>query len=181
MPTRMRHVVAAGLAIAALGALVLLSRAAWQAADPELAELRLSWRIPTPSYRQCRPPTEAELRSVLPHMRPTEVCTDTRVPFRLTIRLNGDTLHSEPVTGSGRRARTMTVYRSFTVPPGTYALDVAFLPELPPGLEGGVPEVEGMTLDTRVSAGRGEVVLVSPDGDGRLSVIDPGATAADPP
>ncbi len=114
-------------------------------------------------------------------MRPTEVCTDTAIPFRLTIRLNGDTLHSEPVTGSGRRARTMTIYRSFTVPTGTYALDVAFLPELPPGMERGVAEVEGMTLDTRVSAGRGEVVLVSPDGDGRLSVIDPGATAADPP
>ena len=112
-------------------------------------------------------------------MRPTEVCTDTAIPFRLTIRLNGDTLHSEPVTGSGRRARTMTVYRSFTVPPGTYALDVAFLPELPPGMERGEPE--SMTLDTRVSAGPGEVVLVSPDEDGRLSVIDPRATAADPP
>lgn len=176
-----RKAVAAALAIAALAALVLLSRAAWQSADPDLAELRLSWRIPTPSYRQCRPPTEAELRGVLPHMRPTEVCTDTAIPFRLTIRLNGDTLHSEPVTGSGRRARTMTVYRSFTVPTGTYALDVAFLPELPPGMERGVAEAEGMTLGTRVSAGRGEVILVSPDGDGRLSVIDPGATAADPP
>lgn len=193
---RSRKAVAAALAIAALAAVVLLSRAAWQGADPHLAELRLSWRIPTPSYRQCRPPTEAELRGVLPHMRPSEVCTDTAIPFRLTVRLNGDTLHSEPVTGSGRRARTMTIYRSFTVPTGSHALDVAFLPELPPGVERGVteavvqdtaadsvdsPRVLGMTLDTRVSAGPGEVILVSPDEDGRLSVMGPGATAVDPP
>ena len=181
MMDRAHYAVAAALAIAGLAALVLLSRAAWQAADPDLAELRLSWRIPTPSYRQCRPPTEAELRGVLPHMRPTEVCSDTAIPFRLTVRLNGDTLHSEPVTGSGRRARTMTIYRSFSVPAGSYALEVALLPEMPPGMERGVSEAEGMTLGTRVSAGPGEVILVSPDEDGRLSVIGPDATIANPP
>lgn len=169
IPSRTRHVVAAVLAIAALAALLLLSRVAWRGSDPDVAELRLSWRIPAPSDRQCRPPTEAELRGVLPHMRPAEVCTDTRVPFRLTIRLNGDTLRSEPVADSGRRARTMTIYRSFTIPPGSHALDVAFLPELPPGTEGGF----GMTLATRVSAGPGEVILVSLDENGRLFAIDP--------
>lgn len=192
---RARQVVAAALAVAALAALVLLSRVAWHGAGPDVAELRLSWRIPAPSYRQCRPPTEAELRGVLEHMRPSEVCTDTAIPFRLTVRLNGDTLHSEPVTGSGRRARTITILRSFTVPAGSHALDVAFLPELPPGVERGAgegavqgtavdsldsPGVMGMTLGTRVSAGPGEVVLVSPNENGQLMVIEPGATAVDP-
>lgn len=181
-----RRVAAVALASAALVALVLLSRVTWRSSDPDAAELRLSWRIPAPSYRDCRPPTEAELSGVLPHMRPSEVCTDTAIPFRLTIRLNGDTLHSEPVARSGPRARTMTIYRSFAVSPGDYALDVAFLPELPP--ENGRSDVDArtriaasdsanslqdlaMTLGTRVSAGSGDVILVSRDEDGRLSAI----------
>lgn len=174
MMARARHVTGAAVAIAVLAVLVLLSQVTWRVADPDAAELRLSWRIPAPSYRQCRPPTEAELSGVLPHMRPSEVCTDTAIPFRLTIRLNGDTLHSEPVERSGRRGRTITIYRSFAVSPGSYALDVAFLPELPPDAQRGDADLNlAMTLGTMVSAGRGDVILVSPDENGRLSAITP--------
>ncbi|MYH54054.1 MAG: hypothetical protein F4139_14115 [Gemmatimonadetes bacterium] len=174
MMTRARQVTAAALAAAALAALVLLSEVTWRSSDPDAAELRLSWRIPAPSYRQCRPPTEAELSGVLPHMRPSEVCTDTAIPFRLTIRLNGDTLRSEPVTRSGSRARTITVYRSFAASPGSYVLDVVLLPELPPDP---APDFEdflqelAMTLNARVSAGPGDVILVSSDEDGRLTAV----------
>jgi len=119
-------------------------------------------------------------------MRPSEVCTDTAIPFRLTIRLNGDTLRSEPVTRSGSRARTITVYRSFAVAPGSYALDVAFLPVLPTDARRGAADERtrdpasdsedflqdlAMTLSTRVSAGPGDVILVSPDENGRLSAV----------
>ena len=178
MMARARQVTAAALTIAVLAVLVLLSRVTWRAADPDAAELRLSWRIPAPSYRQCRPPTEAELSGVLPHMRPTEVCSDTPIPFRLTIRLNGDTLHAEPVERSGRRGRTITIYRSFPVSPGSYALDVALLPELPPDMERADADTESpqdlaMTLSAMVSAGPGDVILVSPDENGRLSAITP--------
>lgn len=184
---RARQVTAAAIAIAALAALVLLSGVPWRSSGPDAAELRLSWRIPAPSYRHCRPPTEAELSGVLPHMRPSEVCTDTAIPYRLTIRLNGDTLHSEPVERSGPRARTITVYKRFAVSPGNYALDVSFLPETQPGIELGVagagapnadpdsidsPRNLAMTLSTRVAAGPGEVILVSRDENGRLSAID---------
>lgn len=181
-----RRMAAVALASAALVALVLLSRVTWRSSDPDAAELRLSWRIPAPSYRECRPPTEAEVSGLLPHMRPSEVCTDTAIPFRLTIRLNGYTLHSEPVARSGPRARTMTIYQSFAVSPGDYALDVAFLPELP--AENGRSDVDArtrtaasdsanspqdlaMTLATPVSAGPGDVILVARDEDGGLSAI----------
>lgn len=181
---RARQLLAAALVIAAVAALVVLSQLTWRASNPDNAELRLSWRMPAPSYRHCRPPTEAELAGVLPHMRPSEVCTDTVIPFRLTVRLDGDTLHSEPVERSGPRARTLTIYRSFAVAPGSYALDVAFLPETQPGIERGVvdaatrttasdsvdsPQDLAMTLSTRVAAGPREVILVSPDANGRLS------------
>lgn len=184
MMARARALLAAALAIAALVVLALLSRITWRSSDPEAAELRLSWRIPAPSYRQCRPPTEAELGGVLPHMRPSEVCTDMAIPFRLTVQLDGDTLHSEPVAKSGPRARTITIYRSFPVSPGSYALDVAFLPETQPGIERGggaaagstasdpvdSPQDLAMTLSARVAAGPREVILVSPDEGGRLRV-----------
>ena len=186
MIVRARQAAASALATAALVGLVLLSRVAWRSSDPDAAELRLSWRMPAPSYRQCRPPTEAELSGVLPHMRPTEVCTEAAIPFRLTVRLDGDTLHSAPIERSGPRARTLTIHRSFAVPPGSYALDVAFLPEPPPDAERGIPDRAtrnraadaaedprdlAMTLSTRVAAGPREVILVSPDEDGRLSAV----------
>lgn len=180
-----RKVVAAGLAIATLAALVFLSRIPWRSSDPDTAELRISWRIPAPSHRQCRAPTEAELSGVLPHMRPPEICSDEAIPFHLTIGLNGTTLHSEPVRRSGPRARTITVFRSFALSPGSHALEVAFLPELPPAVEleaasapppdpdpahADPPRDLAMTLNTTVSAAPGDVILVSPDEEGRLFV-----------
>jgi len=184
-----RRVAAAVLAIAALLALVVLSRVPRRSSDPDTAELRVSWRIPTPSHRQCRAPTEAELSGVLPHMRPPEICSDEVIPFHLTIRLNGDTLHSGTVAKSGPRARTITVYRSFAVPSGSHALEVAFLPELPPEADPGAQTVSppdsasqshdsprnlAMTLSTTVSATPGDVILVSPDERGRLLVAPRG-------
>ena len=183
---RTRRLVAAALAIGALAVLALLSRITWRSPVPDAAELRLSWRMPAPSRRHCQPPREAELGGVLPHMRPSEVCTDIAIPFRLTVQLNGDTLHSEPVAKSGPRARTITIYRSFPMSPGSYALDVAFLPETQPGIERGgrgtasgttasdsvdSPQDLAMTLSAAVSAVAGDVILVSPDERGHLQVV----------
>ncbi|MYA44234.1 MAG: hypothetical protein F4Z31_21100 [Gemmatimonadetes bacterium] len=179
-------------AVGVLLATVILSQVTWQSADPDTAELRLSWRIPAPARQECRPPTEAELADVLPHMRPTEICTDEAIPFRLTIALNGDTLLSEPIVRSGARARTITLFRSFRISPANYALEVTFLPELRPGPERGVadapapdspdstpesmssPQGLAMTLRTRISADPGDVILISPDENGQLAVLDPG-------
>jgi len=122
-------------------------------------------------------------------MRPPEICSDEVIPFHLTIRLNGDTLHSGTVAKSGPRARTITVYRSFAVPSGSHALEVAFLPELPPEADPGAQTVSppdsasqshdsprnlAMTLSTTVSATPGDVILVSPDERGRLLVAPRG-------
>lgn len=189
MRTLGRRVGGALCAVGVLLATVVLSRVAWQSADPDMAELRLSWRIPAPALQECRPPTEAELRDVLPHMRPTEICTDEAIPFRLTIALDGHTLLSEPIVRSGPRARTITVFRSFRILPGSYALEVAFLPELPPGPERGVADAPdgdsapepaqslldlATTLRARISVDPGDVILISPNENGQLAVMDPG-------
>jgi len=184
-----RRVVGALCAVGVLLATVVLSRVAWQSAEPDAAELRLSWRIPAPARQECRPPTEAELSDVLPHMRPTEICTDEAIPFRLTIALDGDTLLSEPIVRSGPRARTIAVFRSFRISPGSYALEVAFLPETPTGSDHGVADAPALdstsesvsspqdlatTLRTRISADPGDVILISPDENGQLVVMEPG-------
>ncbi len=122
-------------------------------------------------------------------MRPSEICADEAIPFHLTIRLDGDTLHSGTVERPGPRARTITVYRSFAVSPGSHALEVAFLPELPPEADPGAETVSSpdsasespdsprnlaMTLSSTVSAAPGDVILVSPDERGRLLVTPRG-------
>jgi len=180
-----RRAAGAVLAAVVLIAMVFLSRIGWRSADPGTAELRLSWRIPAPSHRECRPPTEAELSGVLPHMRPTEICSDEAIPFHLGVLLAGDALHSGPVERAGPRARTITVYMSFAVSPGSHALEVAFVPEAPPDVEsegagdpashpGRVPADSArelaMTLSTTVSAAPRDVILVSRDERGRLFV-----------
>ena len=149
-------------------------------------ELRVSWRIPAPSNRRCRPPTEAELRGVLPHMRRRRCARTKRCPFRLTILLDGDTLRAGPVGRSSARARTVSVHERFPIPPGRHALEVSFLPDPPtqsfddsttspaanpdPSDSSGDP---AMVLSTIVSADARDVILVTPDDGGRLAVVTP--------
>ncbi len=181
-----RKLAAVALTVTVLLGIVLLSRVAWRSSAGDAAELRVSWRIPAPSNRRCRPPTEAELRGVLPHMRPTEVCTDEAVSFRLTILLDGDTLRAGPVGRSSARARTVSVHERFPIPPGRHALEVSFLPDPPtqsfddsttspaanpdPSDSSGDP---AMVLSTIVSADARDVILVTPDDGGRLAVVTP--------
>ena len=179
-----RKLATAALTVAGLLGIVFLSRVTWRPSPADAAELRISWRIPAPSNRRCRPPTEAELRDVLPHMRPTEVCTDEAVSFRLTILLDGDTLRAGPVGGSSPRARTISVHERFPIPPGRHALEVNFLRDPPtPPLDGSAtsPDPPGssgnlaMVLGTTVVASAGEVILVTRDDGGRLVVVTPPA------
>lgn len=165
--TWQRRFLASLLAIAALLTMVWLSRVHWRNPPADAAELRVSWRIPAPSDRRCRPPTDAELEGVLPHMRPAEICTDEAVPFRLDILLDGDTLRSGPVAGAGRRARAITVYERFAIPPGSHGIVVEFVPE---AANANAPGARAMSLDASVTAAPGDVILVAPDDNERLYV-----------
>ena len=177
-----RKLAAVALTVTALLGIVLLSRVPWRSSAEDAAELRVSWRIPAPSNRRCRPPTEAELRGVLPHMRPTEVCTDEAVSFRLTILLDGDTLRAGAVGLSSPRARTISVHERFPIPPGRHELDVNFLPD--PSMQSsdgspanpdpsGFPQGLAMRLSAAVVAGPRDVILVTPDDGGRLVAVTP--------
>ncbi|MDE2782969.1 MAG: hypothetical protein OXK77_08435 [Gemmatimonadota bacterium] len=165
--TRARRSVALVLAIAGVLAMVSLSRLRWRNPDAEAAELRLSWRIPAPSERSCRPPTEAELEGVLPHMRPSEVCTDEAIPYRLTVLLDGDTLRSGPVARAGGRIRAITVYERFVIAPGDHRITVGFAPET-----ASAAEAVAMAMDADVAAAPGDVILVATDDTGRLGLSE---------
>ena len=158
-----RRSVASLLAIAGVVAMAGLSRVRWRNPAAETAELRLSWRIPAPSERSFRPPTEAEIEGVLPHMRPSEVCTDEAIPYRLTVLLDGDTLHSGPVARAGGRIRAITVYERFAIAPGDHRIAVEFAPEA-----ASASEAMAMAVNADVAAAPGDVILVAPDDTGRL-------------
>ena len=173
--TRLARCVGAALAAAGILAAVGLSRVPWRNPAAEMAELRISWRIPAPTNRRCRPPTEAELEGVLPHMRPSEICTNEAVPFWLDVVVDGDTLRSGPLARAGARARSVTVYERFAIPPGSQGLTVEFRPAAAGRPSRGVlpsppSDSLAMTLSTDVFVAPGDVILVARGDDGRLEV-----------
>ena len=174
----LRRAAAAALAAGALAIVVFLSRVPWQGSGSGEGELRVSWRIPAPSVRHCRPPSEAELEGVPDHMRPAEICNEEVVPFDLTILIDGDTLHTGAAWHPGRRARTHTVYERFPIPAGSHVLEVSFLPGAP-RVDSGSPQMDSVqalatTLFARVVAAPGDVVLVTRNDSGRLVITPPG-------
>lgn len=170
---------AAALAAGAMVVIVFLSWVPWRGPEGDRSELRVSWRIPAPSLRHCRPPTEAELEGVPGHMRPSEICNEETVAFHLTLLIGGDTLRAGPTRLTGRRARTLAVYERFPIPAGSHALEVSFVPASSPGLDAASPQMDsvralGTTMSTRVVAAPGHVVLVTRDDSGRLVVSSTG-------
>ncbi len=162
----------AAVALAGMLALARLSNLAWEAPGGDLALLRLSWRVPTPATRQCRPPTPAELEGVLPHMRPTEVCVEHTYALRLTTLLDNDTMEAAVIGQGGAHARTITVYRSYPVPPGAYRIQVSLRPDVSPA---GPPTNEAMdaldmTVADNVAMSPGQVVLVTRGVSGQLEI-----------
>ncbi len=175
---RLKRAGAAALAAGGMVVIVLLSQVPWRGLENDWSELRVSWRMPAPSLRHCRPPTEAELEGVPGHMRPAEICNEETVPFDLMVLIDGDTLHAGPAWHPGRRARTLAVYKRFPLPAGSHTLEVSFVPGSPP-LDAVSPQMDSVqalatTLSARVVAAPGGVVLVTRNDDGRLTITPPG-------
>ena len=169
---------AAALAAGAMVVIVFMSQVPWRGPGSEGSELRVSWRMPAPSLRHCRPPTQAELEGVPGHMRPSEICNEETVPFGLIVLIDGDTLHAGPAWHPGRRARTLAVYERFPLPAGSHALEVSFVPDSP-RVDAASPQMDSVqalatTLSARVVAAPGDVVLVTRSDNGRLVIPSTG-------
>ena len=178
--------------MALLAGLSALSRVPFGTSETELAELRLSWRVRAEPDLICRGRTAEELARLPAHMREEEVCERHVLPYRLRLTVNDTTLDDRLFGGrSARTERRLDVHERFTIPPGRHAVRLEFARE--GGGEVGSPEAHNragespthllpqtapirLTLDTTITVGKGEVLVVTyDDHTGRLVVIARGA------
>lgn len=156
-----RRVLAAGLAAAALAATAVLSQLP-AGATPEHGAIRLAWRLPGQSWRDCRPLTPTEIARLPAHMRRTEECRTVYLHYRLRVWLDGRAAVDRPVAPLGARGdRPLYVEADLTAAPGRHALRVEFVPVEDPRQVG-----QRLAL--------ADTLIVEP-GRARLVGYDPGA------
>jgi hypothetical protein len=141
-------------------AIVAGSQVPYRVSPEQDARIRLSWRAPPPRVDECRPPTEADLKGLPPHMRPGEICEGRFLPFRLRVEIDGEgALDREILPAGARRDRPVYVYEDLQLEPGTHDLVVRF--EVADGTEPVASKVPPLELDARIELGPREVVLVT--------------------
>ena len=157
-PRRVALAVAA--TVASLAAVAWLSRVE-AGRVPDHSVVRLAWRLPGQSYRECRPLTPEEIASRPQHMRQTEECETVYLTYRLRVTLGGTIVVDRAIAPLGARGdRPLFVEHDIRTEPGTHALQVEFLPEQDPEGVGA-----RLTFDSRVRTEAGRVLMLRLDKD----------------
>jgi hypothetical protein len=100
------------------------------AGQPGHGLLRLAWRMSGAQVRLCRERSQEELLRLPPHMRQAQACDEVAVPYRLSLRLNGEERLERVVRPRGAKSdRPIYVAEDFRLEPGTYRIDVRFEPD----------------------------------------------------
>ena len=188
----MRTVAGVATTVAALLLLRAASLAPVRDMDGDDAWLRLSWSARPERVEQCRRRTDAELAALPEHMRLRLECTGTFARYLLQLSVDGSVVRSDTVRGGGfRHDRPMHVLTESRVLPGRRRV-IATLGRLdsavvtpsagsdatsPPAAndrearehdeqlrrtEESIPP--RLTLDTIVTLGRGDVLLITYNG-----------------
>lgn len=155
----LRLAVAAVVSAVLLGGIAVLSQLEAGSA-PANGALRLAWRLPGQSYRDCRPLTAQEIAKLPAHMRHTEECTTVYLHYRLRVWVDGVAVVSEEVRPLGARGdRPLYVAREVPLTPGSHEVRVSFLPLAD-------PKHVGLSLDwaerVQAAAGRGHLLTFDP-------------------
>ena len=160
------------LAAALMAALVAGSQAPWRASAGDQSSIRLSWRTVSEPVSECRTPTPEELESLPPHMRMKEICERRHAPFRLLVRIDGETVRETLLSPAGASGdRPLYVFEELRVSPGGHRIEVRFREERPGATEPG-PE---LALDAALELAPRDVGLVTLDESGeRLAATTPG-------
>jgi hypothetical protein len=163
--------VAAGLTLG-VGA---LSNTSVPVGTSDSAMVRLAWRATPARIRHCRTLTPEELAKIPAHMRRTEECQETTLPYRLTIRYDSATPLELTIHAAGAREdRPMYVFHESRLAPGPRALSIRF--QRDPAPEGVAPPVSQtpalLTLDTVVVLQKRQIALVTYDADRRRLVLE---------
>lgn len=116
-----------GVLIAGLGLLAMRALSVASISTPAVGEsvLRLSWSARPERIEQCRRLSDAELAERPQHMRLRWECEGRFARYLLTITVNGQTVATDTVRGSGlRNDRPMHLFREYALEPGDQRLGV---------------------------------------------------------
>jgi hypothetical protein len=92
--------------------------------------LRLAWRMAGAQIRLCRELEQEELLRLPAHMRQPRQCEDHVVPYRLSLRLDGETRLERVVLPRGAKSdRPIYVSEELSLVPGRYRMEVRFEPD----------------------------------------------------
>lgn len=152
-------------------AIVALSRVPIGGGSEDLGLLRLSWRTTGETTDDCPVLTGEQLARLPPEQRAAAASCRPRVaPYELQVRLDEHTVLVDTAHASGIRGdRPIYVLHDLPVSPQEHRVSVRFAPILD-----GAPDPaaeSAATFEERVRVGRGEVVLLTSDEDGRGLVL----------
>ncbi len=139
---------------------------------PAEAYLRLSLRTTDARIEICHDRTPEELDALPAHMRQPRACDRHAIPYRLHVRLDGESVLEEILAPRGARGdRPLVFDRQLAVEPGSATLAVSFAPdgsaadgagaELTAALNGARHHQLEQLVDLRA----GRITLVRLDGD----------------
>lgn len=121
-------------AYAAFAALVgyFAAAPAWQAANADLAQIKLSFIHGGARVQECRRLSPEELAKIPPNMRRPLECSRERVPVVIELDLDGQPLYRASIPPSGVwKDGPSAAYQRFTVAPGQHRLDMRMRDDLP--------------------------------------------------
>jgi hypothetical protein len=139
---------------------------------PQEAYLRLALRTIEAQVEICRDRTPEELAALPAHMRQPRACDRHAIPYRLLVRLDGDTVLDQILEPRGARSdRPLVFDRQIAVEPGAATLTVSFAPDgsAVDGTNGelaaALAQAKRHQLEQRVQLEAGRIILVRLDGD----------------
>ncbi len=139
---------------------------------PQEAYLRLALRTTEARVEICRDRTAEELEALPAHMRQPRVCDRHAVPYRLLVRLDGDTVLDRVLESRGARSdRPLVFDHQLAVDPGAATLAVTFAPEesavdgANDDLAEALARAKRHQLEQPIELEAGRIVLVRLDGD----------------
>ncbi len=156
---------------------------------PEQAKLMLLGRMVGERVRVCRDLTPEELARIPKHMQATgkQQCEQSLLPYRLRVWLNDALRIDATVRPAGIRAdRPVYVQEELLLPPGSFAVRIAFDPEPPTGGRSGagaedavrakalaeaVERATHYSLDRTLILTKGQVARFELDEDARKWVL----------
>lgn len=169
--TPARRAVVGLVSLALVAGIGALTRVPYATGSGTEALLRLSWQARGERVERCRRATAEELAARPAHMRQEVICEGRQVaPYTLRIAVDGRVVDSGRVAGSGMAGEgTLYVLRELPVAPGSHRLSVRFERE-PDGTGADSSALHDarrrtvpprLTMDTTITLGAGEVVLVT--------------------